>query len=103
MLRYEQNHLDTHRSGGLTTEDYIRDAQFQPTTLSIAENNGAPQSAAGPDAIAEMLASRDWSRETVAMHNAQFDAAVLSFLYGIGLHYRYAGRCARNVWLDREH
>lgn len=76
-------HLDTHRSGGMTTEDYIRDAQFQPTMLSFCENDGEPQSAAGPDAIGEMLASRDWSRETVCIHNAQFDAAVLSFLYGI--------------------
>jgi hypothetical protein len=55
----DKYHLDTRKSGGMTTEDYIRDAQFQPTMLSIAENDGEPQSAAGPDAIAEMLASRD--------------------------------------------
>jgi hypothetical protein len=79
----DKYHLDTRRSGGMTTEDYIRDAQFQPTMLSIAENGGEPQSAAGSDAIAEMLAARDWSRETVCIHNAQFDAAVMSFLYGI--------------------
>jgi len=66
----DKYHLDTRRSGGMTTEDYIRDAQFQPTMLSIAENGGESQSAAGPDAIAEMLAARDWSSETVCIHNA---------------------------------
>ncbi|MGB8901401.1 MAG: DNA polymerase [Methylocella sp.] len=66
-----------------TTEDYIRDAQFQPTMLAIAENGGAPQSAAGPDAIDELLASIDWPRKTVCMHNAQFDSAILAFHYGL--------------------
>jgi hypothetical protein len=79
----DKYHLDTHRSGGMTTEDYIRDERFQATMLSFCENDGEPQSAAGPDAIAEMLAARDWSRETVVIHNAMFDAAVMSFLYGI--------------------
>jgi len=79
----DRYHLNTRKSGGMTTEDFVRDEQFQPTMVSIAENDGEPQSAAGPDAIAEMLASRDWSSETVCIHNAQFDAAVLSFLYGI--------------------
>lgn len=79
----DKYHLDSKRSSGMTTEDYVRDAQFQATMLSFCENNGEPQSAAGPDAIAEMLAARDWSHETVVMHNAQFDAAIMSFVYGI--------------------
>jgi hypothetical protein len=79
----DKYHLDSRRSSGMTTENYVRDEQFQATMLSFCENNGEPQSAAGPDAIGEMLAARDWSRETVVIHNAQFDAAVLSFIYGI--------------------
>jgi len=69
--------------GGMTTEDFIRDPRFQPTMLSIAENDRAPQSAAGPDAIDGLLAARDWSRETVIIHNSMFDAGILAFRYGI--------------------
>jgi hypothetical protein len=79
----EKYHLDTRKSGGLTTEDYIRGPHFQPTMLAIAENGEPPQSAAGPDAIEKLLASRDWSPEAVCAHNAQFDSAILAFHYGI--------------------
>jgi hypothetical protein len=90
--------------GGMTTEDFIRDPRFQPTMLSIAENDRAPQSAAGPDAIDELLAARDWSRETVVIHNSMFDAGILAFRYGIVPFFIIDTLCicARHVWFDRK-
>ena len=81
---FESHVSDKYRLGkNFTTEDYIRDPRFQPTMLSIAENGEAPQSAAGPNDIEKLLTSIDWPRKTICAHNAQFDAAVLAFHYGI--------------------
>jgi hypothetical protein len=83
FLDFECHVSGKYRLGkNFTTEDFIRDPRFQPTMLSIAENGGPPQSAAGPD-IDELLASIDWPHKTVCMHNAQFDSAILAFHYGI--------------------
>jgi hypothetical protein len=75
---------DKYRLGKhFTTEDFVRDARFQPTVLAVAENGESPRSAAGPDAIDELLASIDWPQKTICAHNAQFDAAILAFHYGL--------------------
>ena len=83
FLDFECHVSGKYRLGkNFTTEDFIRDPRFQPTMLAVAENGGPPQSAAGPDAIDKLLASIGWSQKTICAHNAQFDAAILSFHYG---------------------
>ena len=66
----------------LTTEEYIRDERFKAFGLCIHEF--------GTDKITQwyahaelprIFAMYDWSKTAVLCHNAQFDAAILSFIY----------------------
>ena len=64
--------------------DYVRDDRFQAIILSIAEGEyDAPAPYVGPDAIADFVKTYDWSDACTIMHNAAFDATVLSLRYGI--------------------
>ena len=68
----------------LTTEEYIRDPQFEVIGLGIKVNNGETEWASGtPEQIEKFLRRYDWSGSAVLAHNTMFDGAILSWCYGI--------------------
>ena len=66
----------------LTTEQYIRDPRFKAFGLAykdVAEDE--PPTWVSHDDIPLWVESIDWSRTAVVAHNAQFDVAILSWVY----------------------
>ena len=67
----------------MTTEEYIRDPRFKAfglcyKTLDVKEDI----TWVSHDDIQDWVDSIDWSRTAVLAHNAQFDIAILSWVYG---------------------
>jgi len=66
----------------LTTEQYIRDPRFKAFGLAykdVAEDE--PPTWVSHDDIPLWVESIDWDRTAVVAHNAQFDVAILSWVY----------------------
>ena len=67
-----------------TTEEYIRDKQFEVIGVAVKKNNGETKFITGPKAkIKKFLDSYDWSTSVAVAHNARFDAAILSWHFDI--------------------
>jgi len=68
----------------LTTEEYIRDRQFQVIGVSVKVNDEPPEwfSGTARETIA-WLRRFDWENSALIAHNAMFDAAILSWRCGI--------------------
>lgn len=66
----------------MTTEAYIRDPRFEPLILTLMVNDSKVYHAAGND-IVHMLEAVGLEDKAFCSHNAAFDAAILSFHYGI--------------------
>ena len=67
----------------LTTEEYVRDDQFQVIGVAVKVNNEPAQWFSGTfEETAEFLAGFEWSNHFVLAHNAMFDAAILTWKFG---------------------
>lgn len=66
----------------MTTEAYIRDHRFEPLILTLMVNDSKVYHATGDD-IARLLDVVNLEDKAFCSHNAAFDAAILSFHYGI--------------------
>jgi DNA polymerase I-like protein with 3'-5' exonuclease and polymerase domains len=67
-----------------TTEEYIRDEQFETIGIAVKENDGETKWCTGTDEdIAAFLRGFNWDDSFVVGHNMRFDAAILSWRYGI--------------------
>jgi DNA polymerase len=67
----------------LTTEEYVRDPQFQVIGVAVKVNSEPAQWFTGDmQETAEWLAQFDWSNHFVLAHNAIFDAAILTWVFG---------------------
>ena len=67
-----------------TTEEYIRDEQFETIGIAVKENDGEIKWCSGThEDIATFLGQYDWANSFVIGHNMRFDAAILSWRYGI--------------------
>lgn len=68
----------------VTTEEYIRSSQFETIGVSVQINDGEPVWFSG-DAAAmhQFLAQFDWGNSLALAHNAPFDGAILSWVYGL--------------------
>jgi len=67
----------------LTTEEYVRDPQFQVIGLAVKVNDGPTEWFSGDhQATAEWIAGFDWANHFVLAHNAMFDAAILTWVFG---------------------
>lgn len=81
--------LETHYSQDysltkLTTEKYIRDPRFEVILVSIARDNDDPIWFTGDDSeVGEFLRRHVTPDDILVAHNAAFDAAILSWRYGI--------------------
>ena len=70
----------------LTTEQYIRDPRFKAFGMGWKWLDGEVESIpewVSHDDLPAFLARIDWSRTAVLAHNAQFDVAILSWIYGV--------------------
>jgi DNA polymerase len=67
----------------LTTEEYVRDPQFQVIGVAVKVNSEPAEWFSGTlEETAEWLAQFDWGNNFVLAHNAIFDAAILTWVFG---------------------
>ena len=67
-----------------TTEEYIRDPQFEVIGVSVQVDDGEPVWCSGNKVeICQFLKSFNMPNHAVLAHNAVFDGAILSWVYGI--------------------
>ena len=68
----------------MTTEEYIRDTKFLAFGACIHEyGTDRPTQWYGGDELHRILSTYDWARTAVLAHNAQFDIAILEWVYGV--------------------
>jgi len=68
----------------LTTEEYIRDERFEVIGVAVAKDGSAPEWFSGNHKeVGEWLAQFDWANSLACAHNAQFDGAILSWIFNI--------------------
>lgn len=67
----------------LTTEEYVRSPEFQVIGVAVKVNDGPAEWFSGTlEETAEFLAQYEWHNHFVLAHNAMFDAAILSWVFG---------------------
>ena len=68
----------------VTTEEYVRDPQFEVIGVSVQVNDGQPvwHSGSSHD-LHQFLAQFDWANSLALAHNAVFDGAILHWVYGL--------------------
>ena len=68
----------------LTTEHYIRDERFKAFGCCIHEyGTDKPTQWYGHKELPKIFRTYDWSKTAVLAHNAMFDVAILSMIYGV--------------------
>lgn len=68
----------------MTTEEYIRDERFKAFGACIHElGSDRVTQWYGGDELHRILPTYDWTKTAVLAHNAQFDVAILSWVYGV--------------------
>ena len=68
----------------VTTEEYVRDARFQVIGVGVKQNDEEAVWFSGThDEIKGFLKQYDWADSVAVAHNAMFDAAILSWTFGI--------------------
>jgi DNA polymerase len=68
----------------VTTEEYVRDDRFEVIGIAVKENGNETKWFTGThDGIHEFLGHYDWGTSCVLAHNAMFDAAILTWIFGI--------------------
>jgi DNA polymerase len=74
---------DGYTLSKMTTEEYIRDPRFKAWGLCVHEfGSDAPIEWVPGAGIQEWVDSVDWGSTAVCAHNAMFDVAILSWVYG---------------------
>jgi DNA polymerase len=67
-----------------TTEEYIRDEQYETIGIAVKENDGETRWCTGShETIASFLAGYNFNSSFVVGHNMRFDAAILSWHFNI--------------------
>jgi len=68
----------------LTTEEYIRDPQFEVIGVAVQFNASEPVWFSGTHAeLHQFLTLFDWEHSLALAHNAPFDGAILNWVFGI--------------------
>ena len=91
-IDFETYYSKDYSLSKMTTEEYIRDIQFEIIGLAVKVNNQETQWASGTEEeIRDWLQSSfDWGNAMVLAHNTMFDGAILSWRLGIN----------PKIWLD---
>ena len=68
----------------MTTEEYIRSDQFEVIGVAVAIDDQDPVWYSGDNfGLRQFLSKYDWANSVAIAHNAQFDGAILNWIYGI--------------------
>jgi DNA polymerase len=68
----------------VTTEEYVRDDRFEVIGIAVKENGNETRWCTGDLArISSFLDDYDWNGSCVLAHNAMFDSAILTWIFGI--------------------
>lgn len=68
----------------MTTEEYVRDPQFQVIGVAVQEDDGEPIWFSGDEiGVYQFLKTYEWDKCLALAHNAPFDAAILTWKFGI--------------------
>ena len=83
-LDFETYYAQDFSLSKMTTEEYVRDERFQVIGVSIKENDGETAwFNAKNDDLVTVFNRYDFSNSFVLAHNAMFDSAILSWVYGV--------------------
>ena len=90
-LDFESYYSQTYSLSKMTTEEYIRGEEFEVIGVAVKVNNEETQWFSGTkEKTRQFLEQFDWGNSLALAHNAMFDAAILSWTFGI----------KPNAWLD---
>ena len=82
-LDFETYYSQDYSLSKMTTEEYVRDRQFEIIGLAIKKNNKSTKYVNDPGLIKRLLSHVDFSTSAILCHNTMFDGAILSWHYGI--------------------
>lgn len=83
-LDFETFYSRTYSLTKLTTEEYIRGAEFETIGVAVCEQGGAPEYFTGTKAdIKDYLDNWQLDKHMVVAHNAMFDMAILNWHFDI--------------------
>jgi DNA polymerase len=83
-LDFETYYSQTYSLSKLTTEEYVRGKEFEVIGVSVKVNNGETQWYSGTYSdTKQFLESFDFDDNLALAHNAMFDAAILTWHFGI--------------------
>ena len=76
---------DGYTLSKMTTEEYVRHPLFKAFGVSLLafKPDATPAQWYSHDELPRIFSAYDWSRTAVVAHNAQFDAAILHWRYGV--------------------
>lgn len=81
---FETHYSSTYSLSKMTTEEYIRDAQFETIGVSVKRNGEAATWFTGPkERVRGFLKLYDWDNSIAVAHNAMFDMAILNWQFDI--------------------
>ncbi len=83
-IDFETYYSQTYSLSKMTTEEYIRGDEFEVVGVAVQVDDGEPAWCTGDSlAIHKFLKGFDFENNLVLAHNAMFDAAILTWQYGI--------------------
>ena len=83
-IDFETFYSRTYSLSKMTTEEYVRGDEFQVVGVSVQVNNGEPEWFSGSDEeTLRFLQKFEFDKNLALAHNAMFDAAILTWHYGI--------------------
>ena len=83
VLDFETHWADDYTLSSLTTEEYVRDPRFRTFGMSWKKLGGPAARWVTHADLPAFFASINWAKTGVLAHNALFDVAILSWVYGV--------------------
>jgi DNA polymerase len=81
---FETFYSDAFSLSRITTEEYIRDVQFEVIGVGVQVDGGQPQWFSGTrEETRKWLRQFDWKNSMALAHNTMFDGAILHWVFGI--------------------
>ena len=83
-IDFETFYSQQYSLSKMTTEEYVRGDEFEVIGVAVQEDDGEPVWCSGTrKEIKDFLQQHDIANNLVLAHNAMFDAAILSWYFGI--------------------
>ena len=83
-LDFETYYSQTYSLSKMTTEEYVRGDEFEVIGVAVKVNDEETQWFSGTkEKTRQFLEQFDWGNSLALAHNAMFDAAILTWTFGI--------------------